>query len=313
MVRSHPMLLALPALSIVLAGCGAERPPGTAAAEASRVAGSRPAGCPNPTEERVRAVARADERLQPGVLPKGFTRISGDEANPGSGQELTYAQPGVPDGPRVQLSRRISSEPAEQFIGPEGSSRQQIRGHAGVMAESGPSSAFTTAAWHETPDVVIVVSTYRLGQSETLRVAEGVLYEPGRAGDTVAVMPPDAPPECRMLPPHALSRAEFTARFPTGNAQTKLVRLTQITQSPQWASSCLMQPCSEGLLAWVALRQGPPGSFPHSCPPGAPPESCAGSWDLTVSAATSQGPGYGNAIGNGEPPTDFFVWEDLAP
>jgi hypothetical protein len=213
----------------------------------------------------------------------------------------------------VQLSRRITSEPADRFIGPDGTSPQRIRGHDGTVAGGSPDSSFTTAAWHETPDVVVVLSAYRLGRSDTLRVAEGVVYEPGHAGETVEVMPPGAPPECRTLPPQALSRAEIASRFPAGHVQTKLVRLAEITRSETWASSCLSQPCSEGLVAWAVLRQGPPGSFSHSCPPGAPPESCAGSWELSIVDASGHGLGYGSSIGNGAAPAEFAAWEDLVP
>ena len=274
---------------------------------------SREADCPAPTAERIRAVARVGERLWAETLPEGFARTSGDEGDPHGGAELTYAKPGEPGGPRVQLSRRISSEPAHRFIGGEGSSSQQIRGHSGVVTSGGAGSEFITAGWNETPDVVIIVTGYRLGRSETLRVAEGVRYEPGTAGDTVAVMPAEAPAECRTLPPRALSRSDIVGRFPAGRAQTKLVRLAQITQSQNWAGICFSQPCTDGLVAWVALRQGRPGSFPHSCPPGAPPEACSGSWELSIIDAAGNGSGYGTSIGNGAPPPEFSEWDDLAP
>jgi hypothetical protein len=267
--------------------------------------------CPAPTGERIRAVARTGERLRVETLPDGFTLTSGDETDPAGGAELTYGKRDDPAGPRVQLSRRLSSQPAEQFISGEGKSPQQIRGHSGAISGGGPGSQFTTAAWNETPDIVITLTGYRLGRAKTLQVADGVHYEPGAAGETVAVMPSEAPTECRTLPPQTLSRRDVADRFP--GAQTKLVRLSQITQSPQFAGLCSSATCTEGLVVWAALRQGPPGSFPHSCPPGAPPEACSGSWQLVIIDAAGRASGYGTNIGNGPPPPEFTAWEDLAP
>jgi hypothetical protein len=269
------------------------------------------ADCPPPTAERIRAVARTGERLRALTLPDGFALTSGEEANPASGAELTYARPAQPGGPRIQLSRRLSSEPAARLVSGDDTGATQIRGHAGVVTSLGPDSDFVTAAWNERADVVITVTGYRLGRSGTLRVAEGVHYEPGTAGETVAVMPPEAPTECRTLPPQALSRSEVADRFPC--AQTKLVRLTEIGQVPQFADICSSAPCADGLVAWAALQVGPPGSFPHSCPPGAPPEACAGSWQLAIIDAAGRPSGFGINIGNGPPPTEFSAWEDLAP
>ena len=163
----------------------------------------------------------------------------------------------------------------------------------------------------ETPGRDVQVSTG--GESGPAAGCPAPTAERIRAGDgdPVAVMPPDAPASCRTLPPQALSRADVASRFP--GAQTKLVRLAQIVRSQQWAGACSSQSCGDGLVAWVALRQGPPGSFPHSCPAGSPPEACSGSWQLTIIDATGRGSGYGTNIGNGAPPSEYATWDDLAP
>lgn len=121
------------------------------------------------------------------------------------------------------------------------------------------------------------------------------------------------------LPPGVLPRAEILARYagrPGVTVSAKLVSLADLAAaSNDELTQCQFRGCKPGALVWLVLEQGPPGSFPHSVPPGYVEPPGADAWMLIPVDATT-GRARGDAeIGNvGE--LGRSVWHrlsDLAP
>lgn len=121
------------------------------------------------------------------------------------------------------------------------------------------------------------------------------------------------------LPPGVMPRAAILARYagrPNVTVSAKLVSLTELASaSNDELTQCQFRGCKPGALVWLVLEQGPPGSFPHSVPPGYVEPPGADAWALIPVDATTGQPRGDAEIGNtGELATS--VWGrlgDLAP
>jgi len=129
-------------------------------------------------------------------------------------------------------------------------------------------------AWHERPDVVVAVIAFGLGRADAVHVAEGVDYDPGTPGQTVAGPGPHPTPRCAVVPPGARTRQDMlkTSSRPGVQAAAKLARLSDL-QRLQPTGWCDNSPCPGR-----ARRVGDPpdraaGIVPALLPPGTQPEA----------------------------------------
>lgn len=99
------------------------------------------------------------------------------------------------------------------------------------------------------------------------------------------------------LPPGVIPRAEILARYASGRpgvtTEAKLVSLADLASASDGElTQCAFRGCQPGQLVWLVLEEGPPGSFPHSTPPGYHAPRGADAWVLfPVDATTGQARG----------------------
>jgi hypothetical protein len=182
----------------LLPACG-EGAAKRAATLPSLVASTEP---PCPAGDPVRAVAAAGEHLRAGWLPDGFRLTSGQEQNPTL--IIEYARAGTGSQPRLDVSRHLTTEPAESRVAVGHTEPVRIHGQPGIISRGSPPTPGSTpeiVAWHERPDVVLAVIAFGLGRADTIHVAEGLDYNPGTPGPTVAGPGPHPPPRCGVLRP----------------------------------------------------------------------------------------------------------------
>lgn len=276
--------------------------------------GAAPADAPCPEGDPVRAVAAGGEHLRAGWLPDGFRLSGGQEENPMLIQE--YARVGAGHQPRVNMSRHLTTEPPESRVAVGRTEPVRIHGQPGIIGRGSPATPGSTPeiiAWHERPAVVLAVVAFGLGRADTIHVAEGLDYDPGTPGPTVAGPGLHPSPRCGVLPPDARTRQNMlkTVGQPGVTAAAKLVRLSDL-QRFQPTGWCDHSPCPDRLVVWVILQTGPPGSFPHSGPAGAPPDALTGSWSLSIHDAAS-GRSHEFAIGSGPVPEYWHQLDDIDP
>lgn len=300
----------LGSLVALVPACG--RGSGTRLATAPRSAARGEEPCPG--GDPVRAVAAAGEHLRAGWLPDDFRLTSGQEENPTL--IIEYTRAGAGNQPRVDVSRHLTTEPPESRVAVGRTEPVRIHGQPGIISRGSPATPGSTpdiVAWHERPDVVLTVVAFSLGRADTIHFAEGLTYDPGTPGPMVTGPAPHPPPRCGVLPPGARTRQDMlkTIAQPGLTATAKLVRLSDL-QRLQPTGWCDNSPCPAGLVLWVILQTGPPGSFPHSGPAGAPPDALAGSWSLSVHDAAS-GLSHDSAIGSGPVPDYWQQLDDIDP
>jgi hypothetical protein len=269
---------------------------------------------PCPAGDPIRAVAAVAEHLRAGWLPDGFRLTGGQEENPTL--IIEYGRAGAGNQPRVDISRHLTTDPPESRVAVGRTEPVRIHGQPGIISRGSPATPGSTpeiVAWHERPDVVLTVVAFGFGRADAVHVAEGLDYDPGTPGPTVAGPAPHPPPRCGVLPPGARTRQDMLKTFgqPGVTAAAKLVRLSDL-QRLQPTGWCDNSPCLAGLVLWMILQTGPPGSFPHSGPAGAPPDALAGSWALSIHDAAS-GLSHDSVIGSGAIPDYWQQLDDIDP
>jgi hypothetical protein len=308
-VRRRAVLVLMVASTGVATACGASGAPTGTAAPVARSA-------PCPAGEPVRAVATTGEHLRPTWLPPGFALRDGTEAPPST--ILEYFRTGPGDQPRITLARYLTTEPAASRLDVGRTEPVTVRGRDGLIGGTqmpAPALQFLFVGWHEQPGVVLVVGGNGVTRADLLHVAGALDYGLGPPGPAVTGPARRPPARCGVLPPGALTRHEVLARFPARPGITvaaKLARLSDLDRSEPQTDACEHSPCPDGLVRWVVLQTGPPGSFPHSCPPSASPTACAGSFELSVADAAS-GVSNGFEIGNGTAPPWWDELDDIDP
>jgi len=306
-VRSAVVVVVVSVLG--LSGCGRSHP--------TRVAGERP--CQR--HEPLRAIAREGEYLHAGYLPPGVTLRTGDEHNPYASHSVISYGSATPNGPNVELRRVFTTEAPDRYLMTNGpgvttadgvihsptTDGTTVHGKPGVILISG-GIGLINIDWKERPEVTLGTTTHNIDRTEAERVAEGVVYEPGRLGRTST--------DCHQLPPGAVSRQSIEAKFRERSGgervSTKLVRVADLMRGGSNFYDCV-RVCEPGLVTWLVLEQGDFGPMRH--PPSLAPttEGPHASWTMTaVDAATGEARG-GFGTGSGNPPAFFDSIEDVAP
>ncbi|MGH9067715.1 MAG: hypothetical protein ACRD0J_09540, partial [Acidimicrobiales bacterium] len=221
------------------------------------------------------------------------------------------------DQPSVTLFRRWTTAPASSTMAPGPGQRVQltVAGHP-APALLGP-GGYSVVAWRVSPHVVVGVDGYRIDRSTLVRVADGVVYQPGSLGPAVE------PTSCGVLPPGAVPRSKVLARYAHLHGVTKvsakLVRVTTLQGVDPGLVQCTIRACVPGLVVWLVLAQGPPGTFqfasggPAPLPGQPPPTTHPGSaWRLLVASAAT-GRASGSEMDSGPVPSFWAGLPDLAP
>lgn len=109
----------------------------------------------------------------------------------------------------------------------------------------------------------------------------GAVVDQQAAGGSASGLPPGVLPRSVILAQDASTRPGVTT-------EAKLVSLAQLAAvSQDELTQCQYRGCPPGAYVWLVLQEGPPGSFPHSEPPGAHQAPGADAWMLEpVDAAT---------------------------
>lgn len=101
-----------------------------------------------------------------------------------------------------------------------------------------------------------------------------------------------APGSASELPSGVLPRSVILDRYasarPGVTTEAKLVTLAQLAAASNGElTQCQFRGCPPGAYVWLVLQEGPPGSFPHSQPPGVHQPPGADAWSLLPVDATT--------------------------
>lgn len=137
------------------------------------------------------------ERLHAAVLPTGFVLTFGKEDDLGAMNELTYSVPGVGDKPYIEVRRYMTTRPVESLLTGSQPRSLTIQGKPAVRASGLPGGPLLNIAWMASDGVAVIVTGYKLSDSDVLAFTNNIQYTAGRtfiypAGPKAQVTRPQA-------------------------------------------------------------------------------------------------------------------------
>ncbi len=137
------------------------------------------------------------ERLHPAVLPIGFVLTFGQEDDLGAMNELNYSVPGYGEKPYIEVTRYVTTRPVETLLSGSEPRSITVQGKPAVRATGLTGSPLLNIAWRASDGVAVIVTGYKLSDSDVLAFANNIQYTPGRtfnypAGPKVKVTRPQA-------------------------------------------------------------------------------------------------------------------------
>jgi hypothetical protein len=138
-----------------------------------------------------------DERLHPAVLPSGFVLTFGQEDDLGAMNELNYSVPGYGEKPYIEVRRYMTTRPVETLLSGREPHSITVQGKPAVRATGLTGSPLLNIAWMASDGVAVIVTGYKLSDSDVLAFANNIQYTLGRsfsypAGPKVKVTRPQA-------------------------------------------------------------------------------------------------------------------------
>jgi hypothetical protein len=120
------------------------------------------------------------ERLHPAVLPSGFVLTFGREDDLGAMNELNYSAPGYGEKPYIEVTRYMTTRPVETLLSGSEPRSITVQGKPAVRATGLTGSPLLNIAWMASDGVAVIVTGYKLSDSDVLAFANNIQYTPGR-------------------------------------------------------------------------------------------------------------------------------------